>query len=54
MLIVIYKGKVRKTWRTTSFILVNISVCRYFLKLKAPEFAYINAPTDHYKGTQKQ
>ena len=29
-LIVIYKGKVRRTWRTTGFIHVNISVRRYF------------------------
>ena len=29
-LIVIYKGKVRRTWRTTGFIHVNISVPRYF------------------------
>ena len=29
-LIVIYKGKVRRTWRTTGFINLNISVRRYF------------------------
>ena len=29
-LIVIYKGKVRRTWRTTVFFYVNISVRRYF------------------------
>ena len=29
-LIVIYKGKVRRTWRPTGFINLNISVCRYF------------------------
>ena len=29
-LIVMYKGKVRRTWRTTGFIHVNISVRRYF------------------------
>ena len=29
-LIVMYKGKVRRTWRTTGFIHGNISVRRYF------------------------
>ena len=29
-LIVIYKGKLHRTWRTTGFIHVNISVRRYF------------------------
>ena len=29
-LIVIYEGKVRRTWRTTGFMHVNISVRRYF------------------------
>ena len=29
-LIVIYKGKVRRTWHTTGVIHVNISVRRYF------------------------
>ena len=29
-LVVIYKGQVRRTWRTTGFIHVNISVRRYF------------------------
>ena len=44
-LIVIYKGKVRRTWRATGFMHVNISVLRYFSSgMKAAQTFIHEAP----------
>ena len=39
----IYKGKVRRTWRTTVFIHVNISVRRYFSSFGCTPSSGMNA-----------
>ena len=42
-LIVMYKGKVRRTWRTPGFVHVNISVRRYFSSFGCTPFSGMKA-----------